>query len=267
MIRLIFTLILLTPFSALSNVKIVTSITPLSSLASMILGSKGEIKTIASNQGCPHSYALKPSDLEKMEQADLFIYIDKDFDLFATKLLNKFHTHSVEISTLPAINTHNNNLHLWLLPKNAIAILEAITQELIKISPENQPYFEANLKHHISKMQLLEQQRQGISIISENIITLSDSTEYILSGIDHRKNYQNSDYSSLKSNKKLQELATDSAKCFIISSDQNAEKYRDLLGSKIVSIATENWEEHTDLPKAYYNEYHKILQSITTGCK
>lgn len=264
--RLLFILILLLPFTSNAEIKIVSSITPLSSLASMILGNKGTVSTIASNQGCPHHYALKPSDLAKVEDADFFIYIDKNFDIFATNLLSKFHKQKLEISSLSNIKIYNNNFHLWLLPENAIIILTAITDALIKLSPEDKIYFKAQLNKHIKQMKNLETKRQQIVATKDNIIILSDSAEYIFSGFIHSKNYESSEYSSLKSNQKLQKLAEDKDKCFILSSDQNIEKYNKLLNNKAISLATENWEESEDLAMLYYNEYAKIISQIKQEC-
>lgn len=265
--KFILILIILFPFSAFGEIKVVTSITPLSSLTAMILGDKGTITTIASNQGCPHHYSLKPSDLSKVENADLFIYIDKDFDVFATNLLTKFHKEQLEISTLSDININNQNFHLWLLPENAIAILKAITNSLIALSPEDRLYFETRLKTNIARMNILEKERQKIAPIASHIILLSDSTEYIFFKLNVEKNYEASEYSSLKSNKKLQKLAMDSTRCFILSSDQDLEKYNKLLSSKAISLATENWEESSNLSELYYVEYNKIMSEITQGCK
>lgn len=265
--KLILIFVLLLPFSAFSEIQIVTSITPLSSLAAMIIGDKGTISTIASNQGCPHHYSLKPSDLAKVENADLFIYIDKNFDVFATNLLTKFHKQQLEISKLSDINISNQNFHLWLLPENAIAILKAITDSLIAISPENKPYFETRLNTNIKRMKDLAKARNQISTIANHIILLSDSAEYVFLKLNVEKIYELSEYSSLKSTKKLKELAEDGNKCFIISSDQSLEKYNKLLGPRVISLATENWEETSNLSELYYIEYAKIMSNITQGCR
>lgn len=264
---LIFLLIIASPFKANAILKekllITTTISPISSLASMIAGDKAEISTILSSSGCPHHYFLKPSDLEKMDNSDLFIYIDEDFDVFARPLLSKFNKDSIKISSLDGIKIIGNNLHLWLLPENAIIILKKIASKLSEILPEHQLYFQKNLEIHIKKMHSLSVKRIGLK--NADIVLLSDSAEYLFYDIDNVITQYQSEYSSVKSIKQLRNLSLEN-RCFIISLDQDIAKYQKLLGNKIVSISTENWQVNGTLESLYYREYEGILHLILSQC-
>lgn len=268
---LIFTLLLIIlPFHCRANnlksdekITVTTTITPISSLVAMIAGDKAKILTVASTNGCPHHYFLKPSDLEKMESTDLFIYIDTRFDVFAEPLLEKFSKPSIKISSLPGIRIINDNLHLWLLPDNAIAILKSITQALAKIKPEYQGYFQKNLDLHIKKMKALDDRR--MSLDGKNIVLLSDSAEYIFSNMKNVIIEDQSEYSSIKSIRRLKTLSSED-RYFVINTDQDIEKYKKLLGDKIFTISTENWEAEGDLSLLYYSKYEDILNKIINSC-
>jgi zinc transport system substrate-binding protein len=106
-ILILFALFL--PLASNAELQIVTSITPLASLVAMIAGDKAEVSTMASDQGCPHHHALKPSDISRLSNTDLFIYIDDDFDAFATKLLPKFHGRALRISDIQGLKLVRNN--------------------------------------------------------------------------------------------------------------------------------------------------------------
>lgn len=264
---LIVLLFLALPFNAnaapLEKLVITTTIAPISSLASMIAGDKAEISTIASSGGCPHHYFLKPSDLDKMNNCDLFIYIDEHFDVFAQSLLLKFNKDSIKISSLADIKIINNNLHLWLLPENAIVILREIANKLSVILPEHQRYFQKNLEIHLKKMEYLSKKRMLIQ--NSDIVLLSDSAEYLFDGIDNVITDYQSEYSSVKSIKRLKNLSLED-RCFVISSDQDLSKYQKLLGDKVVKISTENWEVTGSLESLYYREYEDIINQLLSGC-
>lgn len=264
---LILLCFLLLSFNAESNntnkLVITTTITPISSLVSMIAGDKVDIATIASTNGCPHHYFLKPSDLKKMENTDLFIYIDEKFDVFANPLLEKFPSKSIKISNIDGINIINNNLHLWLSPKNASSILEQITIILSEFTPKYQAYFQNNLELSLKKIASLNNKK--LLLKNLNIVLLSDSAEYIFQGIENIITDYQSEYSSVKSIRKLKKLSTEN-RCFIISSDQDLSKYQKLLGKKVVSISTENWAIDNDLQSLYYRKYEEIINNIIETC-
>jgi zinc transport system substrate-binding protein len=272
MIRKVFVLltICLASSAYAKQLKIVTSITPLASLASMIVDDVAEISSITNDAGCPHHHTLKPSDIKRFNDADLFIYIDDKFDNFVVTILPQVRGQVLRVSNLRGLKIENGNWHLWLLPQNAITILENITDLLCQLLPEKKSIFEHNLALHLEKMNQLELRRLNAMHNIHKAIVLSDSAQYLFLDSDTRyeKFYKNYEHLSVKATSILSNLVKEKYTCFI-SDTQNLLGYRKLLGqdAKLVGINTENWIVSDTLNLLYYKEYDGILDAIINKCK
>ncbi|MDA8919247.1 zinc ABC transporter substrate-binding protein [Candidatus Pelagibacter sp.] len=89
-IHLISTLIGLLAFSTISkaDLKVVTSIKPIHSLASYIMDGVGSPGLIVDGYNSPHSFQLKPSHAKMLEQADIIFWIGEDLENFLEKPLD-----------------------------------------------------------------------------------------------------------------------------------------------------------------------------------
>ncbi|MDA9105906.1 zinc ABC transporter substrate-binding protein [Candidatus Pelagibacter sp.] len=89
-IHLISTLIGLLTFSTLAkaDLKVVTSIKPIHSLASYIMDGVGSPGLIVDGYNSPHSFQLKPSHAKMLEQADIIFWIGEDLENFLEKPLD-----------------------------------------------------------------------------------------------------------------------------------------------------------------------------------
>lgn len=263
--RILCTFLFLLPSLAYAKINVAVSITPVASLIAMVAGDKAEVSVIAKTEDCPHHYALKPSDLKSAERADLFVYIDDEFDAFAKLLLAKSNAKIFKISETPGLRLIPHNWHLWLLPENAQVILESAEKMLSEILPENESFFKSNLKRSLEQIKGLEKRRQGIINSDTRFILLTDSAEYLFMDTKSSvvKLYMHSDYSSLKMLNRLKD--TDNTACYVISLEQDLGKFRHLLGAQaqIIQLATENWGESRDLENLYYKEYEAILFSLS----
>ncbi|MDA9638306.1 zinc ABC transporter substrate-binding protein [Candidatus Pelagibacter sp.] len=88
-IHIISTLIGLLAFSTLAkaDLKVVTSIKPIHSLASYIMDGVGSPGLIVDGYNSPHSFQLKPSHAKMLEQADIIFWIGEDLENFLEKPL------------------------------------------------------------------------------------------------------------------------------------------------------------------------------------
>ena len=89
-IHLISTLIGLLAFSTLAkaDLKVVTSIKPIHSLASYIMDGVGSPGLIVDGYNSPHSFQLKPSHAKMLEQADIIFWVGEDLENFLEKPLD-----------------------------------------------------------------------------------------------------------------------------------------------------------------------------------
>jgi zinc transport system substrate-binding protein len=263
-IRFLIMILLISPHASYAKIKVVTSITPLASLVAMIAGDRVEISNLASGDACPHHYSLKPSDIKNAQEAELFIYIDQRFDLFAKSLLTKSHAKILQVSEIVDLRIEKDNWHLWLLPENAMAILRVLVNYLNLIAPDDKIFFEHNLSRALTKLQELEELR--LKVLSKGrFILLSHSADYLFFGADFSKLHQDDQYGSLRI---IDELATmPKDRCFIISSGQSYDKYQNLLpkNSHIAQLETENWVISGSLVDLYYQRIQEMLKAIK-GC-
>ena len=74
--------------SANADVKVVTSIKPIHSLASYVMDGVGKPDVIVDGYNSPHGFSLKPSHAKMLENADLVIWIGEDLETFLEKPLN-----------------------------------------------------------------------------------------------------------------------------------------------------------------------------------
>lgn len=158
-----FLALIFTTNVAYSKPIVVVSIASLQALVQGLAGDKVEIIQIIPVNMSPHAYALKPTELSKIQQADAIFWVGPQMEYFLSKLFEKpeirakanalIDTEGLRLWTLRQdqerdmlMNADKMNVdpHIWLDPINAQKMLEAITTVLVSIDPQNKAfYFEA----------------------------------------------------------------------------------------------------------------------------
>ncbi|MFI5217876.1 MAG: metal ABC transporter substrate-binding protein [Bacteroidia bacterium] len=162
--------------SGVRPIKVVTTLTDLKSITEFIGGDKVEAFAIATGYQNPHFVDPKPSYIIKLSTADMFVTIGLDLEmgwspsLLASSRNNKIQkgnpgyvdaSENVPLMQVPSsINRAEGDIHIygnphyWLDPLNGKVIAKNICEGLIRISPGNKNYFEANLKTFNDKIDL-----------------------------------------------------------------------------------------------------------------
>lgn len=178
--------------------RVVTSIKPIHSLASRIMGDKGQLEVLVSGGVTPHIFRMRPSDLKKVVEADVLFYISPRFETFLKSAsivdrpslnvmalaeqegmkLYPYRTNKVWYSERPDFgqnqdNRHHDNaeldLHMWLDPSNARRMVDIIAETLSEIDPMNSNHYGRNAQ--LLKKELYEQEE----LIRELLRPLRDS--------------------------------------------------------------------------------------------
>jgi len=94
---------------ALAKPVIVTSIKPVSMVVAAITGDRADIEQIVSNSASPHDFALRPSDLRKIANADTVVWVGESLERFLEKPLENAgkENSSIEWLALNGMNLHN----------------------------------------------------------------------------------------------------------------------------------------------------------------
>ncbi|WP_438996747.1 metal ABC transporter solute-binding protein, Zn/Mn family, partial [Candidatus Puniceispirillum sp.] len=89
---------------AQADINVVASIKPIHSLVSAVMDGVGEPFLIIDGAGSPHTYALKPSQAEQLQDADLVFWVGHDLETFLEKPIEGVATKATSIAL---IDTHD----------------------------------------------------------------------------------------------------------------------------------------------------------------
>ena len=87
---------------------IITTIKPLHSLVSAVLGDSGEAQLLIQGKASPHGYQLKPSQVRDLQEAAVLFYIAPDLELFLAPALASLPADVRAVSLI-----ENDQLQLW----------------------------------------------------------------------------------------------------------------------------------------------------------
>ena len=172
----------ITPVNA--EVKVVTSIKPLHSLASYLMDGVGKPDLIVDGYASPHGFSMKPSHAKMLQDADLIFWVGEDLENFLEKPLNSIakKAEKIELMDIKGLNVlsfrernifdehddhddheghakkkkddHDDHEghghgeydpHIWLDPINAKVILKEMTEHLIENDSKNTSTYKSNL--------------------------------------------------------------------------------------------------------------------------
>ncbi|MGF1843113.1 zinc ABC transporter substrate-binding protein [Vibrio clamense] len=138
---------------------ILTSIKPIQMITHELTKGVVEPDVILSSNASPHDYALKPSDVKKINNAGLIVWFGPELEPFLSKVISsqKNVLTISEIKGLPlrefgggheshAGHDHgSHDPHFWLGLKPSLQVAEAITARLIQSDSKNQSLYQKNL--------------------------------------------------------------------------------------------------------------------------
>ena len=261
---------LLSPVSlADKKPNIVFSIAPLASIGAMLLKNEANISVIANNAGCPHHYAAKPSDLYKVQNADLIILINENFDGFAAKLASAGNNNNIvrvgSIKNLKLLSSgRSNNWHLWLDLDNALVLLEELAGIFKSRFPAFAAEIEVNLqvaKERINDLKTLKKQKlQDLS----KFIVMADSAEYFFHETNAIKLIEPHP-PTLKYSARVKKLIAEGGKSLVLSPEQNIDFWKKFPVT-IICIESENWPitDDTILENLFINRYEEMIGIVSS---
>lgn len=138
---------------ARAEVEVVTSIKPLALIARAVVGENGRVSHLLPPNASPHDYPLKVSDMQRLTEADLVVWVGEDLETFLRRPLKSLQPEQrLTLSTLESIHwpeeTEENHPHgheghhhgprdphLWLNPLNGSAVAVALAERLASLDP------------------------------------------------------------------------------------------------------------------------------------
>jgi zinc transport system substrate-binding protein len=166
--------------SAQAEVKVLTSIKPLQLIAAAVQDGVAIPEVLLPPGASPHNYALRPSDVRKVQSVDLLYWIGPDMEGFLPRVLNGRTLPSVAVQDLPGMHlrrfaedSHSHaeeadehdhdhrpgtlDAHLWLSPVNARVIADKMAADLSAVDPANAERYQSNAKAFDERLDALDQ--------------------------------------------------------------------------------------------------------------
>ncbi|MGG6109279.1 zinc ABC transporter substrate-binding protein ZnuA [Pantoea allii] len=160
-----------------AHATIVASIKPVGFIASAIADGVTPVDVLLPDGASEHDYALRPSDVKRLQNAELVVWVGPEMEAFMTKsaaaLPEKKNLEIVQISGVKpmllrggedddhhdhddtehdhdAEHHHHHgefNMHLWMSPEIAKKTAVAIHGKLLELMPQDKAKLDANLQH------------------------------------------------------------------------------------------------------------------------
>lgn len=165
--------------SAQAEVKVLTSVKPLQLIAAAVQDGVAVPEVLLPPGASPHNYALRPSDVRKVQSVDLVYWIGPDMEGFLPRVLKGRTLPSVAVQDLPGLklrhfaeDNHSHaeeadehdhdhrpgslDAHLWLSPINARVIASKMATDLSAADPANAARYQSNLKAFDERLDALD---------------------------------------------------------------------------------------------------------------
>ena len=175
------------------RLQIVSSIKPIQAIVLAIAGEQADVAQLIPDYASPHDYSFKPSDIRKVENADIVFRIDEHmetqlngvFDNLKSdkttiislahtdglRLLeknqnhqkskhhdhNQEHSHENEKGHSHADHSDHNKVdfHIWTSPKNTVLMAKQVASSLSKLDAKNAEQYQQNLEEFFDRVKAM----------------------------------------------------------------------------------------------------------------
>ena len=181
-----------------SELGVLATIKPLQLIVSQITqGVAHESSALLPPGMTPHDFALKISDLKRIKQADLVLWLGPEMEPYLVKIMNdKAASQQLNLSTLPAIQhlalrslaggRHHGyhedselDPHIWLSPENGLHIANALVEKLSALDGQNAQLYQQNLADFKRDLKQLDTFRNAFAKQQADYVVHHDAYQYL----------------------------------------------------------------------------------------
>lgn len=156
---------------------VVASVKPVGFIAAAIADGVTPVQVLLPDGASEHDYALRPSDIKRLQSADLVVWVGPEMEAFMARTAAALPAQkNVEMSALPGVkplllkggedeeeeehdhahgaaDSHEHhhhgeyNMHLWMSPEISRQTAIAIHAKLLELMPQSKDKLDANLQH------------------------------------------------------------------------------------------------------------------------
>lgn len=157
-----------------ADIHLLASIKPLALIAQEVAGDKAKVDTLLPIKASPHDYSLRVSDVRRIQQADVVLWVGPSLEGFLQRPLNNIAEEKrLAVYDLPAMfwpeeelhshangtghHHHGHDPHVWLDPRNAAVIAQALARRLGEIDPASSAFYANNANSFSQMLEELDQ--------------------------------------------------------------------------------------------------------------
>ncbi|MBI6851214.1 zinc ABC transporter substrate-binding protein, partial [Pseudomonas cichorii] len=172
------------PAPAQAEVRVLTSIKPLQLIAAAVQDGVGTPEVLLPPGASPHHYALRPSDVRRVNEVELLYWIGPDMESFLPRVIQGRKLPAVAVQSLPGMHLrhfeadnashddhdHDHGVeehdhdhrpgsldsHLWLSSVNARVIAAKMAADLSAADPDNAPRYKSNAEAFAKRLDALD---------------------------------------------------------------------------------------------------------------
>ncbi len=144
LLRKLLIALCLLPLSGQASVNVVTSIHPLYLITKSIMRGVAEPALLIKPTASVHDFAFKPSQMRLLTNADLVIWIDRNFESGFQKLPEIISRDTEAIELLRTLDLDLQEGHIWYSPTLILQTIEQIQSTLGRIDAPNARHYRRN---------------------------------------------------------------------------------------------------------------------------
>jgi len=144
-----------------TKLRILTTTAPIYCFTLNIAGDAAVVENLLPSTVDPHEYALDPTDMRRIENADAVIKNGVNLEGWLDKIISSASKNITVVDTSLGIEIINNNPHIWLSPRNVIIQVKNIAEALAKIDPSHGNVYKGNAERYIQRLKTLNAEIQG----------------------------------------------------------------------------------------------------------
>lgn len=136
-----------------------TTIFPLYDILRNLTGDKLEVKLILPPGASPHTFELTPAQIKNLQKTQIIFAVGHGLDNWVNQVTQNISSAQVFLVDQNIDFIHEGggvNPHYFLSVKNAKIIAQNITQKLTEIDPENQNFYQENLRVYLQTLESLD---------------------------------------------------------------------------------------------------------------
>jgi zinc transport system substrate-binding protein len=139
------------------RLEVIANFYPLAEAASRVGGDRVRVENLTPPGVEPHDIELTSQQVDRLEDADLVLYLGRGFQPAVAKVAARRDGSSVDVfDGLDLDEAGRDDPHFWLDPQLMAQAVDAVTEALTDASPRHAPAFEANAAQYKAELRALD---------------------------------------------------------------------------------------------------------------